>query len=351
MSSNETQPKSDAKAEQTGKFQQVGEYVHELQHEEDPEAVIVFFHGLLVDESDKDHAFWSTWTKRGTLECWPVTMLPQFFAKKHPSDPFRIRVLAVSYEGRTSVPDIGTEGTDNYLLAENLITELIAQDSVRGSKAVEDNDVPVFLVGHDLGGMIIKNFVMAVETKISGEQEDAVKEKLENFLGNLKAVFFYATPHSGSQAIEDLAEKIPEDSRNQMLTLMSVLGSAMSRINADFSSYRSGSGDDLIHPRFKTYGIVPQNLTNQGGFNRTMVVSEASARCDMDSFFTVPADHFQVCQPPGLWSASLTQLGEKVYEEVSKIRQYEELKIFNSEISGAETAGVPSRISTLPLEK
>ncbi|BBN08006.1 hypothetical protein MPTK1_4g08020 [Marchantia polymorpha subsp. ruderalis] len=245
------------------------------------------------------HAFWSTWTKRNTLECWPVTMLPEFLqtGANRPARPFRIRVLAVSYEGRTSVhPDIGTAGTDKYLLAESLIHELILSPGlIRGSKAVEDKDVPVFLVGHDLGGIIIKNLVMQVESKIPNKNaEDAEREKLQNFLSNLKAVFFYATPHNGSQAIEDLAQQIPEESRNQMLTLMSVLGTDMARINSEFSTYRSGIGDNLNHPRFKTYGIVPTSKTNQRGFDRTMVVPEASARHDMDIYFSVrDADHFQ----------------------------------------------------------
>ncbi|BBN08032.1 hypothetical protein Mp_4g08290 [Marchantia polymorpha subsp. ruderalis] len=271
----ESPPEADPMAEQTKKFKRLGEYVYELQHEEDPEAVIVFFHGLLIQETDTGHAFWSTWTKRNKpLECWPVTMLPEFLesrtkrekGEESPPRPFRIRVLAVSYEGRTSVhPDIGTAGTDKYLLAESLISELILspQDLIRGSKAVEDNDVPVFLVGHDLGGLIIKNFVMEVERTIPKKNEDADGEKLQNFLSNLKAVFFYATPHSGSQAIEYLAKQIPEDSRNQMLTLMSVLGTDMARINSVFSTYRSGIGDNLNHQRFKTYGIVPTSLTNQ----------------------------------------------------------------------------------------
>ncbi|BFI32666.1 hypothetical protein MPTK2_4g08040 [Marchantia polymorpha subsp. ruderalis] len=330
----EPPPEADPMAEQKKKFERLGDHVYELQHEEDPEAVIVFFHGLLIQETDTGHAFWSTWTKRNTLECWPVTMLPKFLesrakrekGEESPPRPFRIRVLAVSYEGRMSVhPDIGTAGTDKYLLAESLISELILspQDLIRGSKAVEDNDVPVFLVGHDLGGLIIKNFVMEVERTIPKKNEDADGEKLQNFLSNLKAVFFYATPHSGSQAIEDLAKQIPEDSRNQMLTLMSVLGTDMARINSVFSTYRSGIGDNLNHPRFENYGIVPTSLTNQRGFVRTMVVLEASARCDMDIFFSVEADHFQVCQPQATWSGSITHLGDKVYHEVSKIRKLE----------------------------
>ncbi|BFI12439.1 protein SERAC1 [Marchantia polymorpha subsp. ruderalis] len=349
----EPPPEADPMAEQKKKFERLGDHVYELQHEEDPEAVIVFFHGLLIQETDTGHAFWSTWTKRNTLECWPVTMLPKFLesrakrekGEESPPRPFRIRVLAVSYEGRMSVhPDIGTAGTDKYLLAESLISELILspQDLIRGSKAVEDNDVPVFLVGHDLGGLIIKNFVMEVERTIPKKNEDADGEKLQNFLSNLKAVFFYATPHSGSQAIEYLAKQIPEDSRNQMLTLMSVLGTDMARINSVFSTYRSGIGDNLNHPRFKTYGIVPTSLTNQRGFVRTMVVLEASARCDMDTFFSVEADHFQVCQPQATWSGSITHLGDEVYDEVSKIREFEDLRIFNAQNIAA--AGRPLRL-------
>lgn len=51
-----------------------------------------------------------------------------------------------------------------------------------------------------------------------------------------------------------------------------------------------------------------------------MLVPEASARFDMDNFYSVSADHFEVCQPKGTWSAALTELGEAIYEHVSQIR-------------------------------
>ncbi|BBN08002.1 hypothetical protein MPTK1_4g07980 [Marchantia polymorpha subsp. ruderalis] len=253
-------------------------------------------------------------------------MLPKLLADKSPSDPCRIRVLAVSYEGRVSVPD-GTDGTDHFLLVENLISELIYSGRCHGPDGVGAGEVPVFLVGHDLGGLIIKEFVMAVEKqddsigRLRQEEEDDLKEKekRQNFLSNLSAIFFYATPHNGSEAIEDLAKGVPEDSRNRMLALLSVLGSDMSRINADFSLYRSGRGvgSDV---RFKTYAIVAQNPTSQKGCGKTMLVPEASARFDMDNFYSVSADHFEVCQPKGTWSAALTELGEAIYEHVSQIR-------------------------------
>ncbi|OAE22879.1 hypothetical protein AXG93_1405s1060 [Marchantia polymorpha subsp. ruderalis] len=128
---------------------------------------------------------------------------------------------------------------------------------------------------------------------------------MQNFLSNLKAVFFYATPHSGSQAIEDLAKQIPEDSRNQMLTLMSVLGTDMARINSEFSTYRSEIFHHRVLLRFKTYGIVPTSLTNQLQRERR---DWKLARFD-----------------------PITKLGEKVYKEVSKIRQLEDLRIFNAQ--------------------
>ncbi|KAL3688488.1 hypothetical protein R1sor_014797 [Riccia sorocarpa] len=305
--------------EQTKKFKRLDDFVYELQAEKDPEAVIVFFHGLAMDASELEHAFWSTWRKRDSYDCWPITLLPEYLEEK--GEKYRIRVLAVSYESRAEVSaDDGNVETDKYLLGDNFLSSLVTSGICRQNKQ-SYVDIPIILIGHDFGGLLIKDFIMHVENLCSNEEDDEKKEKMVNFLANLKAVMFYATPHSGSQVHEDLARGIQEGSENQLLKLTRILGRETARINADFARYRRGKAEGLKKPRFNTIALVPTKLTNQKGFSRVMVVTEGSARSDVDDIYWVPADHFQVCQPEGLWANSLKKLGDKVDEEILKYRE------------------------------
>ncbi|KAL3688489.1 hypothetical protein R1sor_014798 [Riccia sorocarpa] len=271
-----------------------------------------------MDESERKHAFWSTWRKRNSYDCWPITLLPEYFEKKKGAE-YRIRVLAMCYESRAEV-----KGTEGYLLVETFISSLVTSGFCQNEPCDGDvPDVPIILVGHDLGGILIKYFIMHVEDRCSKEQDDGKKEKMLNFLRNLKAVIFYATPHSGSQVLEDLANSIQEETRNQLLKLTRVLGKDIGRINTDFAKYRRGEAEGLTKPRFSTIALGPTLLTNQKGFSKVMVVGEGSARYDVDDSCWVEADHFEVCQPEGLWANSLKKLGDKVHEEILKCRESE----------------------------
>ncbi|KAL2630574.1 hypothetical protein R1flu_015260 [Riccia fluitans] len=316
--SNMSAPESASTAvdlhEQTKKFERLNDHVYLLKQETNPEVVIVFFHGLLVDESEKEHAFWSTWRVRGSNDCWPITLLPTRL-NSLTEVPHRIRVLAVSYESRVSVPEVQIRATDKHLLSENFIQSLVISGLCRNEEL--DRDVPIILVGHDMGGILIKNFIMEVErAAVTTKTEQA---KLVNFLKSLKAVLFFSTPNNGSKVIEKIAGTIPKENRSELLKLMAVLGSELSRINSEFKIYRAQSG-------FQTFAIVAsyQTRLNQGS-EAVMVVEEGSARYDVDGYYSVAADHFQMCQPEALWSYPVTKLSDDV-RKIAKAEREKDLE-------------------------
>ncbi|KAG6541283.1 hypothetical protein Mapa_017334 [Marchantia paleacea] len=241
--------------------------VYEMQAVESPHAEVVFFPGLPMDLSDASNAFWKTWTQRDTDKFWPVTMLPKYLNGGNQVPGFDIRVLAVTYDSRSNIPsDIGVAGTDDYLLSENLVKNLILNPKARVAGVGQGYDVPVILVGHDLGGILIKQLILHVEKKCYDLDEGEEKEKLTKFLTNLTSVFFYSTPHNGSAAIEKLMNKIPADNRSALLTFMTVLGKEMARVNAFFTEYRRPRLNE--RPRFKTFAINAGHFLHGGSLSR-----------------------------------------------------------------------------------
>ncbi|KAG6545401.1 hypothetical protein Mapa_013000 [Marchantia paleacea] len=241
---------------------------------------------------------------RHTEEFWPGKLLRQLL----PGLIFRI--LCVSYPADASLAEHGPEESDEYLISENLITNLIHKARV-GQRA----NVPVVLVGHDLGGILIKHFVLSVENASANCPDEDKRAGLKSFLENLDAVFFFATPHSGANAFQMLASEILEGEQHQMLRFMRVLNSAQSRINSRFAEQRSNS-----RFKFSTHAIHPTHETNQGRY-KGLIVPEGAARHDVDSFYSSSADHFQVCQPEDDSSSSVRILSDKLENSVKKFKR------------------------------
>ncbi|KAL2622640.1 hypothetical protein R1flu_002845 [Riccia fluitans] len=272
-------------------FEKINNGVYALSREVDPDVTLVFFHGLSQRGTNPEHAFWRTWKRREHEDCWPESLLPKLL--KVEGRGYKASVLSVSYESR---PDPGkdgkgTEASDEYRIVENLVNDLIFdEDADVGQKGV-----PVILVGHDLGGILIKRFVLMVEDKAYTASEEKVRRKLKNFLENLSSVFFYSTPHYGAEAFEQLAAKLKKSDANQTLRLMTILHKETARINDDFGKYRRAEQGSK-KSKFTTYGIHAGRATTLEGGLSIPIVPEGSARSDVDHFYSVRADHFGICQ-------------------------------------------------------
>lgn len=150
---------------------------------------IVFFHGLQL--SDYKEAWRTTWESdvEGGKVCWPGELLSQDFP--------RARVLSVSYDssaiksadtGRSDLVDLGMSLTEN--LCGNLVN--------LGTR-------PVVLVGHSLGGLVMKQICVELDKRSHHDIGRAQQRKASGVLKNIKGLAFYGTPHGGSK-LADLAE-------------------------------------------------------------------------------------------------------------------------------------------------
>ncbi|KAL2631074.1 hypothetical protein R1flu_015760 [Riccia fluitans] len=328
MSSNLTRESQHQKFE----GRRVNDYVYQLCPDRNENTVqpadvdIILFHGLQMPGREHPEAYWRTWKMRKSEDFWPEKLLPQLLNEgvQPGGKTLRARVLAICYEGRldqgyearraargAKVEEAGV--TDDYLLVEDLIENLIFDDGVNAGQ-----NVPVFLLGHDLGGILIKLFVIGVENKEATMNDDKAskREKLRNFLGNLRSVHFFATPHSGMPIMDKVVESIeskPGTPQHEMLHYLKVLNNKKARVNQAFQLLRDQTRDNLRISRFTTRAFLAGSNTDMGKFGNVQAVVEGTARLGIDEFYTYSrADHFQVCQPEGTHSSPFRILAREI---------------------------------------
>lgn len=152
---------------------------------------------------------------------------------------------------------------DSYLLGESLVQEMTLKGVDIGQK-----DCPVVFVGHCLGGLIAKQIV------ISGHCHFSTDKRVNNLLRNVKAFFFYATPHGGSN-LADLAGCIPFLKKSPLVKYLQVLNDEVGRLNNEFEQIHREVGRSA----WKFYVVAEMHATSYAqGFFNAMVVEEASAR-------------------------------------------------------------------------
>jgi hypothetical protein len=117
---------------------------------------------------------------------------------------------------------------DMFTICENLW-----QDIIPFYKA----DIPVFLVGHGVGGLVIKGLVVKMEDERKNSlRSDEDQRKLDTFLKNVKDILYYSTPFLGSDLANYL--HIPQ-STSSLLDDTTVLNKQMCRINETFSRWKN----------------------------------------------------------------------------------------------------------------
>ncbi|CAM6097255.1 unnamed protein product [Calypogeia fissa] len=233
---------------------------------------IIFFHGLQLGDFEK--AYWKAWVATDNDRLiWPKEWLSLRFPGA--------RILSVSYN--SSAMKVAGQN-DMYLLGENLVADIIL-DAETGC----GQNCPVFLVGHSLGGIVIKQLIISAIRERNGTNPDTERRKLDrlnNFLDKFKGAFFYATPHLGSRAA-DFASLLPQASI--ILKLLRTLDTERGRINEEFRKLRG-----VWNAR--TYGVAESLPMKFLTFHETVVV-EGSARHDVDGYYTHPkANHITVCK-------------------------------------------------------
>ncbi|KAL3678746.1 hypothetical protein R1sor_021702 [Riccia sorocarpa] len=255
-----------------------------------PRLEVVFVHGVPEDESDPK-AYLTMWSKRNKeTDCWLNTWLTS------ETEDLRLgRVLTVSYDcGVEKKADNGN--MDTFQVAENLTQSLIKWTRVG------QQSCPVILVGHGLGGLVIKELCCEASRNVGAQNHHAVE--CRQFLKNVKGIFYYSTPHLGwSQSFSS------EVQSGDMMECLQILNKYASRVNFQFEQLRR------IY-RWKTRGVGESNptkiflLRDSDSAMKKLIVEEASARAGCLDGFSVVADtdHFTICRPESTVSDSFLHL-------------------------------------------
>ncbi|CAM6089363.1 unnamed protein product [Calypogeia fissa] len=271
------------------KFTELNEMVYlvnEPPPEVKPELEVVFFHGLQLQHSKEPYA--TTWMTRDNSQCWLQTWLVESFPKA--------RIFTVSYDSSTK-KTVESGRMDMYQTGENLLSDLIAEEVGIGQAGC-----PVVLVGHCLGGLVLKELCLFAEIACRRKTGKPRAQRAHALFSNLKGMFFYGTPHTGSMlgdmfqdcfnCVGALAEEIE------------TLKTSSTRRNELFMELKS-------EEKWVTYGIGESRETFVQCIERYIhVVSEASTRPYMDEYYSGMGDHYEICKPTGKRDSTFLRLCE-----------------------------------------
>ncbi|CAM6107345.1 unnamed protein product [Calypogeia fissa] len=260
---------------------------------------IVFFHGLQLQ--DYSTAYTETWVSAKADECWPQTWLAHDFPQA--------RILSVSYDS-SAIRGSKQGNRDMEATGESLLDCLVCQAGVGQTN-------PVVLVGHSLGGLVIKQVCLKAETIYNSKP---TADALHRFLINMRGVFFYATPHHGSR-LASMAAYLPWYP-SALLKYLTFLNKETESLNDSFCELRSKY-------KWKAYGLGEAREIFVPGLSRGLiVVPEESARCDMDYFAQLGEDHVTICKPKGKSSSSYRHLISFILSIVGKVHLCEGVPLY-----------------------
>lgn len=275
-------------------FTKINESVFELHAEEKPNVEIVFFHGLQFTVEDLKDAYWRSFTYKSGVGCWPMALLPDSLAQLG----YKARVLTVCYD--MSATKHHRKGRiDIYNLADQLVEALIT--NARSTAYIGQKGVPVILVGHSLGGILIKQLIAHVDVEAREKLKQPRHRMLQSFLGNLKGVFYMSTPHHGTQ-LARWDKLFPEKSvkRAPVLGLLEVLSKDASRLNKVMAL--------LIKKHdIRIAQVIETEKTDLVYFN-DIVVKESTVGMYAEASTPVPDNHITICRPESAQSATFQLL-------------------------------------------
>ena len=161
--------------------------VRNIQPPEQQPYDIVLFHGLQIEEWQQ--AWWRTWSVGGSED--PKDWWPKWLAAEDQLGNQLNRIISVSWD--SSAKD-SKKITEFPLQVASLSNEL--------SGKLERQ--PFFLIGHSLGGLVIKQLICYLHQKLEPSSTCPVADAAAaaKFLAMLKGVAFYGVPHTGAQLAE-----------------------------------------------------------------------------------------------------------------------------------------------------
>lgn len=232
--------------------------------DQSPDVDIIFFHGL--QRTDNYEAFWKTWLAKDEEQLvWPKDWL----SKQLPN----ARILAVSYDsiarkmehsrGYRKSPRYRKNPRHRYRMEH--LAELLIHDIVLDTNLNIGQKCPVILVGHCVGGLVIKLLLsnltagrgdVLFATPESGGLLHTINQdyRIATFLSHVKGRYFYATPGEASIPI-GLTFRLTRPSR--IFKLLTEINYHIAVINNFFERVRR-------YHRMKTCGIVEGLPTKWG---------------------------------------------------------------------------------------
>jgi pimeloyl-ACP methyl ester carboxylesterase len=102
------------------------------------------------------------------------------------------RLVLISYDAHMrKTSEAGR--MDMYNTSENLISDLMA-----GAQVGQDR-CPVILIGHSLGGLLMKELCVQAQVRLGLRSLDRISHLIQNFLANVQGFFCYKSPHHGTE--------------------------------------------------------------------------------------------------------------------------------------------------------
>jgi pimeloyl-ACP methyl ester carboxylesterase len=172
---------------------------------------VLFFHGLPLEDVQNLHI--KTWVNGENL-LWPDAWLVKDFPGVH---VFYVKYDAVLKNENFHMNNVG----------ENLVSDLLQAEigQVLGC--------PVVLVGHSIGGLVIKALCLKAHEELSLAESSTTK-KLQTFIDNIRGVFYYSTPHRG---IRDIL-KASNIRRSPMFSFFEILSNKAAILDSRFEKLR-----------------------------------------------------------------------------------------------------------------
>ncbi|CAM6127498.1 unnamed protein product [Calypogeia fissa] len=267
-----------------------------------PQMQVLFFHGLQFE--DHTNAHFSTWESGDNVGIWPQKWLAEKFPGVH--------VMYVSYDGRVGESFHGSV-FDMIIIVENLISDLMQ------ANIGQVRSCPVILVGHSVGGLVIKQICYKVHEKLN-LSKGSERAKLQTFLQNVKGVFFYGTPHHGSR----IPEKVLDLCGGPLLDYFKILSTETARLNDNFDKLFR-----LLYPNWRIEGVGESQPTKWGTLGETFVVPEASAR-RYDFNLVDGADHFTISKPKTRKTRSFYKLRDFLSAILQNVEDTSKPQVFGS---------------------
>ncbi|PWY73489.1 NACHT and WD domain protein, partial [Aspergillus eucalypticola CBS 122712] len=225
----------------------------------EPHVEFVFVHGLGGGSR-------KTWSKStASYHYWPQEWLPK--------DPAFCNVRVHSFGYNSDYLNDKGNCLDIHHFAKSLLGELST------SPHLSQADTPIVLLGHSMGGLVIKKAYLLAS-------QDAIFEKL---VKRFHAIYFFATPHRGSGSAKLLENilKITHSSR----AYVSDLKRGSSTIQSINEEFRNHSGKMELWSFYETYKLAV-------GLFSILIVDPDSATLGYREEQQIPlgADHRSICK-------------------------------------------------------